>query len=140
MERRNYRHRRLIPCSISLLHSKSRSRRTVSLPSIPPAVSQLHNPKRSQGRIKRFSNGQKRRKQSKSVGAGMTAPVQLYLVRHGHANAGFAEAYDPGLDDLGREQALAIAQGLAPLGPFPILTSPLKRARETTTPLAVLWK
>ncbi len=70
----------------------------------------------------------------------MTAPVQLYLVRHGRASAGFAEAHDPGLDDLGREQALVIAQELAPLGPFPILTSPLQRARETATPLEILWK
>ena len=70
----------------------------------------------------------------------MTAPVHLYLVRHGCASAGFAEARDPGLDDLGREQALAIAQELAPLGPVPILTSPLKRARETAAPLAGLWK
>lgn len=66
--------------------------------------------------------------------------VQLYLVRHGRASAGFSEAHNPGLDDLGQEQALAIAQELAPLGPFPILTSPLKRARETAAPLEVLWK
>jgi broad specificity phosphatase PhoE len=70
----------------------------------------------------------------------MTVPVWLYLVRHGRASAGFAEAHDPGLDDLGREQALAIAQELAPLGPVPILTSPLKRARETAAPLEELWK
>jgi len=70
----------------------------------------------------------------------MTAPVQLYLVRHGRASAGFAEAHDPGLDELGRAQARAIAQELAPLGPFPILTSPLQRARETAAPLEVLWK
>jgi broad specificity phosphatase PhoE len=69
----------------------------------------------------------------------MTVPIRLYLVRHGQANAGFAEAPDPGLDDLGQEQALAIAQELAPFGPLPILTSPLKRARETATPLEKLW-
>ena len=70
----------------------------------------------------------------------MTTSVQLYLVRHGRASAGFAEAHDPGLDNLGRDQALAIAQELAPRGPLPILTSPLKRARETAAPLAELWK
>jgi broad specificity phosphatase PhoE len=69
----------------------------------------------------------------------MTVPIRLYLVRHGRANAGFAEAHDPGLDDLGQEQAVTIAQELAPLGPLPILTSPLKRARETATPLEKLW-
>lgn len=70
----------------------------------------------------------------------MTVSVRLYLVRHGRATAGFAEAYDPGLDDLGQGQALALAQELAPLGPLPILTSPLKRARETATPLEELWQ
>jgi broad specificity phosphatase PhoE len=69
----------------------------------------------------------------------MTVPIRLYLVRHGRASAGFAEAHDPGLDDLGHEQALAVAQELAPLGPLPILTSPLKRARETAIPLEQLW-
>jgi len=69
----------------------------------------------------------------------MTVPVRLYLVRHGRASAGFAEAHDPGLDDLGQKQALTIAQELAPLGPLPILTSPLKRARETATPLEKVW-
>ena len=70
----------------------------------------------------------------------MTAPlIRLYLVRHGRASAGFAEAHDPGLDELGHEQALTVAQELAPLGPLPILTSPLKRARETATPLEKLW-
>lgn len=69
----------------------------------------------------------------------MTVPVRLYLVRHGRASAGFAEAHDPGLDDLGRQQALTIAQKLAPLGPLLILTSPLKRARKTAAPLETIW-
>ena len=70
----------------------------------------------------------------------MTAPlIRLYLVRHGRASAGFAEAHDPGLDELGQTQALTMAQELAPLGPLPILTSPLKRACETATPLEQLW-
>jgi broad specificity phosphatase PhoE len=69
----------------------------------------------------------------------MTVPVRLYLVRHGRASAGFAEAHDPGLDDLGQEQALTIAQELAPLGPLSIFTSPLKRAFETAKPLEKVW-
>jgi len=69
----------------------------------------------------------------------MTVPLRLYLIRHGRASAGFAEAHNPGLDDLGHEQAIAVAQELAPLGPLPILTSPRKRARETATPLEQLW-
>ena len=65
--------------------------------------------------------------------------VKLYLVRHGRAEAGFGEAMDPGLDALGREQAQAVAATLAPLGPLNIVSSPLKRARETAAPLAGSW-
>jgi len=65
--------------------------------------------------------------------------VKLTLVRHGRAEAGFGESMDPGLDALGREQAQAAAAKLAPLGPLPILSSPLKRAQQTSAPLAALW-
>lgn len=66
--------------------------------------------------------------------------ARLYLVRHGRAAAGFGESHDPGLDDVGRAQAEAVAWELAPRGPLPILTSPLRRTRETAAPLAALWK
>ena len=46
---------------------------------------------------------------------------------------------DPGLDAVGREQASAAARGLAPLGPCPLYTSPLRRTRETAAPLEALW-
>src|SRR2546430_2946592 len=69
----------------------------------------------------------------------MAHPVKLYLIRHGRASAGFAEAQDPGLDEVGRTQAQAIAQELGPLGPLPLVTSPLKRARETAAPFEALW-
>lgn len=65
--------------------------------------------------------------------------MRLHLVRHGRAAAGFGESHDPGLDEVGRTQAEAVARELAPLGPLPILTSPLKRTRETAAPLAKLW-
>jgi broad specificity phosphatase PhoE len=65
--------------------------------------------------------------------------VRLYLVRHGRAAAGFDVA-DPGLDDLGREQAATVAKKLEPLGPLSVLTSPLRRTRETAWPLAYAWK
>lgn len=65
---------------------------------------------------------------------------RLYMVRHGKAAAGFGGAMDPGLDDLGHRQAAEVAGKLALLGPLPILTSPLKRTRETASPLALLWK
>ncbi len=63
----------------------------------------------------------------------------IYVVRHGKAAAGFGEHADPGLDALGRAQAEATAQELAPLGPLPVYSSPLARARETAVPLAALW-
>jgi len=65
---------------------------------------------------------------------------RLYLVRHGRAEAGFGESMDPGLDEKGQRQAEVAAARLAPLGPLPILTSPLRRTRETAVPLAQLWK
>jgi broad specificity phosphatase PhoE len=70
----------------------------------------------------------------------MLQPRKLYLIRHGRPSAGFGEALDPGLDERGRSQAEALAQELAPLGPLPIITSPLRRARETAAPLERLWK
>jgi broad specificity phosphatase PhoE len=65
---------------------------------------------------------------------------RLYLVRHGRAEAGFGESMDPGLDEKGQRQAEVAAARLVPLGPLPILTSPLRRTRETAVPLAQLWK
>lgn len=69
----------------------------------------------------------------------MNEHVTLYLVRHGRPDANFGEAHDPGLDATGRAQAEAIAHELAPLGPLPIVSSPLRRTRETAQPLATLW-
>jgi broad specificity phosphatase PhoE len=66
--------------------------------------------------------------------------ARLTMVRHGRAAAGFGDARDPGLDALGQEQARVTAKRLADIGPLPIVSSPLKRARETAAPLAELWK
>jgi broad specificity phosphatase PhoE len=63
----------------------------------------------------------------------------LFLVRHGRAAAGFDSHHDPGLDDLGREQAAHTAAVLAPLGPLAIYSSPLARAQQTAIPLAQRW-
>jgi broad specificity phosphatase PhoE len=65
--------------------------------------------------------------------------AQIYLVRHGRAASGWGLETDPGLDDLGRSQALATAQKMAPRGPLPIISSPRARARETAMPLAEIW-
>ena len=65
--------------------------------------------------------------------------AKIYLVRHGQAASGWGLEKDPGLDDLGRSQAQTAARKLATLGPFPIISSPRARARETAMPLARLW-
>jgi len=65
--------------------------------------------------------------------------TRLYLVRHGQAAAGWDQDPDPGLSEAGRAQAEAAAVELAPLGPLPIVTSPLRRTRETAAPLAAAW-
>jgi broad specificity phosphatase PhoE len=65
--------------------------------------------------------------------------VLLYLVRHGRPTATFTEAADAGLDPGGIAQAEAVAHRLAPLGPLAIVSSPLRRTRETAAPLERLW-
>jgi broad specificity phosphatase PhoE len=64
---------------------------------------------------------------------------RLHLVRHGRAAAGWNVDPDPALDDLGQRQALEVAGKLAGLGPLPVLSSPLRRCRETSGPLAARW-
>ncbi len=65
--------------------------------------------------------------------------TRLYLVRHGKATGGWDTDPDPGLDRIGREQAEEAGARLAPLGPLPIVSSPLRRCRETSAPLARTW-
>ena len=65
--------------------------------------------------------------------------TRLWLVRHGRAAAGWGDDPDPGLDAEGRAQAEAVADRLAPLGPLPMVTSPLRRTRDTAAPLAGRW-
>ena len=68
------------------------------------------------------------------------AEKRIYLVRHGKAAAGWGEAIDPGLDETGIKQASRVAEKLAPEGPLNIVSSPLKRARETASFLAGNWQ
>jgi|HigsolmetaAR202D_1030399.scaffolds.fasta_scaffold02752_3 broad specificity phosphatase PhoE len=64
----------------------------------------------------------------------------LYLVRHAKPAATWGEDPDPGLDETGHSQARTTAQALRErLDPLRILTSPLRRCRETATPLEQLW-
>ncbi len=67
---------------------------------------------------------------------------RIYMIRHGHARAGWDSDPDPGLDELGRAQAAAVAKVVTELtgSARPILTSPLKRCQETAMPLAMQWQ
>jgi broad specificity phosphatase PhoE len=66
--------------------------------------------------------------------------IRLYLVRHGRATAGWDVDPDPALDDVGRRQAAKVADRLAPLGPLAVISSPLRRCRETAAALAARWE
>ncbi len=65
--------------------------------------------------------------------------ARVVLVRHGQPDGTWGQDSDPGLDDLGHAQARAVAELLAPLGPLPVIVSPLRRTRETAAPLAAHW-
>jgi broad specificity phosphatase PhoE len=61
--------------------------------------------------------------------------VTIYLVRHGLAAAGVADL-DPGLAELGHEQARAAAKALSGVTRARLVVSPLRRTRETADPIA----
>ena len=66
---------------------------------------------------------------------------RLYLIRHGKPAAVWGEADDdPGLDAQGRAQAEAVRDHLmglpAPQRPSRVVSSPLRRCRETAAPTA----
>jgi broad specificity phosphatase PhoE len=64
---------------------------------------------------------------------------RLFLVRHAEPAAGWGgDALDPGLSDLGRAQAEAVAKKLSALGPLEVVSSPMLRCRETAAPYAAL--
>jgi broad specificity phosphatase PhoE len=71
--------------------------------------------------------------------AGSAQPVRVVLVRHAHPHSGYGDDHDPGLDDVGREQAAAMARVVGGLGPRPIAVSPLRRTRETAAALERHW-
>ncbi|WP_299981805.1 phosphoglycerate mutase family protein [uncultured Pseudoteredinibacter sp.] len=56
---------------------------------------------------------------------------KIILVRHGQAAASWGEETDPGLSELGFEQADNIRQSLAPYQSYKVLSSPKARAIET---------
>jgi broad specificity phosphatase PhoE len=67
----------------------------------------------------------------------------LYLIRHGQASSTWEPGdWDPGLSEVGRAQAEVRAEQLAGihLSPLALLSSPLRRARETAAALERRWK
>src|SRR5579859_2473046 len=66
--------------------------------------------------------------------------MALYLIRHGKPTAAWGDDDDPGLDATGHAQARAIAERLMALPeterPREVVSSPLRRCRETAQPLA----
>ena len=68
--------------------------------------------------------------------------ARLYLVRHGEPAGtwGQSDDPDPGLTELGRRQASGAAEQLLKTPPKLIVSSPLRRARETAVPLASAMK
>ena len=60
----------------------------------------------------------------------------IHLVRHGRASAGWATDPDPGLDELGQHQAESVAEMLGGMGPLRVVSSPLRRCRETAAAFA----
>jgi broad specificity phosphatase PhoE len=70
----------------------------------------------------------------------------VHLVRHGRASGGWDADPDPGLDDVGAAQATALAERLGPLGTgsgagreLALVTSPMRRCRDTAAVLAARW-
>lgn len=67
--------------------------------------------------------------------------MRLYVIRHAKPAAVWGDADDdPGLDETGRAQAVAVAERLMALPdeerPTAVVSSPLRRCRETAQPLA----
>lgn len=65
---------------------------------------------------------------------------RFYLVRHGRPRGGWSDDHDPGLAESGLDQAEAVARDLSSrLSGIGVVTSPMRRARETAVPLARAW-
>jgi broad specificity phosphatase PhoE len=72
--------------------------------------------------------------------AGEARPALIYLVRHGQTplnEAGVLRGLlDPSLDEVGRQQARRLGAALGPRHPVLVISSPLRRARQTAQPVA----
>jgi probable phosphoglycerate mutase len=65
--------------------------------------------------------------------------MDIYLVRHAEAAASWGKSSDPGLSELGTEQAQVAARQLLPQldADTTLVSSPLARAQQTAVPLAM---
>ncbi len=73
--------------------------------------------------------------------------MQIIMIRHGQAAAGWDTDIDPGLSVDGHRQAASLVPAIKGLidqgvldGPVPIISSPLLRCQETARPLAEAWQ
>ena len=64
----------------------------------------------------------------------------IYLVRHGQTPLNESSVLrgllDPSLDEVGEQQARRLGAALGPRNPVLVISSPLRRARETAQPVA----
>lgn len=66
--------------------------------------------------------------------------VNLYFVRHGEASSSWDKSTDPGLSELGHQQAAEAAEILSnQIASARLVSSPLARAQETAIPLSEKW-
>ncbi|MEQ1618782.1 MAG: histidine phosphatase family protein [Terricaulis sp.] len=66
--------------------------------------------------------------------------TSLFLVRHGEPESRWGDVDpDPGLSERGRAQAGAAAELLAAAGAAALISSPMRRCRETAAPLAEMF-
>lgn len=66
--------------------------------------------------------------------------VDIFLIRHGEAEAAWGEATDPGLSPKGRQQARQVRDELESYRTLNLISSPLLRAVETAQPLATIQR
>ncbi len=62
--------------------------------------------------------------------------TRIFLIRHAEPAAAWGEDDDPGLSERGQAQAVAAATQLVALGLNSVVSSPMRRCRETAAPFA----
>lgn len=65
--------------------------------------------------------------------------IPFVMIRHGQQNAGWDVDRDPALSEAGLAQATAMADALGAADGRALVTSPLRRARETAAALEARW-